>query len=165
MNFSAYQILREINFSDVKYKNPNVLGQSFKLTIESLLRENEEVPVKVEAAIALQMMLSSQGETCKKFVQPQIRQITMELLEIIRQTENDDLTTVMQKIVCSYTEELIPVAVEMCTHLVTTFAQVCHQLAKHRQDIFTWENESLKGFFVYIFWGINEFSVWKQFSV
>ena len=71
------------------------------------------------------MMLSSQGETCKKFVQPQIRQITMELLEIIRQTENDDLTTVMQKIVCSYTEELIPVAVEMCTHLVTTFAQVC----------------------------------------
>ena len=151
--------------SDVKYKNPNVLGQSFKLTIESLLRENEEVPVKVEAAIALQMMLSSQGETCKKFVQPQIRQITMELLEIIRQTENDDLTTVMQKIVCSYTEELIPVAVEMCTHLVTTFAQVCHQLAKHRQDIFTWENESLKGFFVYIFWGINEFSVWKQFSV
>jgi len=111
-------------FADVKYKNPNVLGQSFKLTIESLLRENEEVPVKVEAAIALQMMLSSQGETCKKFVQPQIRQITMELLEIIRQTENDDLTTVMQKIVCSYTEELIPVAVEMCTHLVTTFAQV-----------------------------------------
>ena len=48
-------------FADVKYKNPNVLSQSFNLTIESLLRKNEEVPVKVEAAIALQMMLSSQG--------------------------------------------------------------------------------------------------------
>ena len=38
----------------------NVLGEAFRLTIESLLKENEEVPVKVEAAIALQMMLSSQ---------------------------------------------------------------------------------------------------------
>ena len=108
--------------ADVKYKNPNVLSQSFNLTIESLLRKNEEVPVKVEAAIALQMMLSSQGnfkyiiffslnqlfvyfsqlylftffsgDSTKAFVEPRITEITMELLEIIRQTENDDLTTV-----------------------------------------------------------------------
>merc|ERR1719361_2547913 len=111
-------------FVDVKYKNPNVLSQSFNLTIESLLRKNEEVPVKVEAAIALQMMLSSQGDSTKQFVEPHIKPITMELLNIIRQTENDDLTTVMQKIVCSYTEQLIPVAVQMCTNLVETFAQV-----------------------------------------
>ena len=30
----------------------------------------------------------------------------------------------MQKIVCSYTEELIPVAVQMCLELVQTFSQV-----------------------------------------
>jgi hypothetical protein len=82
------------------------------------------VPVKVEAAIALQMMLSSQGENTKAFVQPRIKEITMELLKIIRETENDDLTTVMQKIVCSYTEQLIPVAEQMCLNLVQTFAQV-----------------------------------------
>ena len=111
-------------FADVKYKDPNVLGQSFKLTIDSLLKPGEEVPVKVEAAIALQMMLSSQGDNTKAFVEPRIREITLELLKIIRETENDDLTTVMQKIVCSYTEQLIPVAVDMCKHLVETFAQV-----------------------------------------
>merc|ERR1719394_920109 len=111
-------------FADVKYKDSNVLGQSFKLTIDSLLKSDEEVPVKVEAAIALQMMLSSQGENTKAFVKPRIREITMELLKIIRETENDDLTTVMQKIVCSYTEELMPVAVDICQHLVGTFAQV-----------------------------------------
>ena len=76
------------------------------------------------AAIALQMMLSSQGENTKAFVQPRIKEITMELLKIIRETENDDLTTVMQKIVCSYTEQLIPVAEQMCLNLVETFAQV-----------------------------------------
>ena len=47
-------------FADVKYKNPMILDQSFKLTIASLLKKDEEVPVKVEAAIALQMMLTSQ---------------------------------------------------------------------------------------------------------
>ena len=58
------------------------------------------------------------------YVEPQIREITIELLNIIRDTENDDLTSVMQKIVCTYTEQLTPVAKEMCKHLVDTFAQV-----------------------------------------
>ena len=35
-------------FADVKYKDPNVLGQSFQLTIDSLLKPDEEVPVKVK---------------------------------------------------------------------------------------------------------------------
>ena len=30
----------------------------------------------------------------------------------------------MQKIVCTYTEQLTPVAKDMCKHLVDTFAQV-----------------------------------------
>jgi len=54
---------------------------------------------------------------CHLFVL-QIKQITLELLTIIRQTENDDLTSVMQKIVCTYTEQLMPIAVEICQHLV-----------------------------------------------
>ena len=95
----------------------------FRLTINSLLHDKEP-PVKVEAAIAVQMMLSSKGDLAKKYLEPQIREITLELLKIIRETENDDLTTVMQKIVCTYTEQLVPVAVDICQHLVGTFAQV-----------------------------------------
>jgi hypothetical protein len=78
----------------------------------------------VEAAIAVQMMLSSKGESARQYLEPQIREITLELLNIIRETENDDLTSVMQKIVCTYTEQLVPVAVDICQHLVGTFAQV-----------------------------------------
>ena len=94
-----------------------------RLTIHCLLHDKEP-PVKVESAIALQMMLSSKGDLAKKYLEPQIREITLELLKIIRETENDDLTTVMQKIVCTYTEQLVPVAVDICQHLVGTFAQV-----------------------------------------
>lgn len=110
-------------FSDVKYKNDAVLAEAFRLTIESLLHD-KEAPVKVEAAIALQMMLTSKGDSAKIYLEPRIREIVLELLQIIRETENDDLTTVMQKIVCTYTEQLVPVAVDICQHMVGTFAQV-----------------------------------------
>lgn len=42
-----------------------------------------------------------------------------ELLNIIRETENDDLTNVMQKLVCTYIDEIVPLAVDICTHLVS----------------------------------------------
>ena len=84
----------------------------------------------MEAAIAVQMMLSSKGESARKYLEPQIREITLELLKIIRETENDDLTSVMQKIVCTYTEQLVPVAVDICQHLVGTFAQVRNNLSR-----------------------------------
>ena len=47
-----------------------------------------------------------------------------ELLKVIRETENDDLTGVMQRLVCTYVDEVTPMAVDMCTHLADTFAQV-----------------------------------------
>jgi len=51
--------------------------------------------------------------------------ITLELLTIIKQTENDDLTNVMQKIVYRYTEQLVSIAVEVCQHLVRSLIAYC----------------------------------------
>ena len=44
------------------------------------------------------------------------------LLHIVRETENDDLTNVIQKMICEYSEEVTPIAVEMTQHLVSTFS-------------------------------------------
>lgn len=43
------------------------------------------------------------------------------LLHIVRETENDDLTNVIQKMICEYSEEVTPIAVEMTQHLVSAF--------------------------------------------
>ena len=51
-------------FADVKYKDPNVLGQSFKLTIDSLLKSDEEVPVKV-TFLDLKFMFSKKATKFK----------------------------------------------------------------------------------------------------
>lgn len=45
------------------------------------------------------------------------------LLHIIRETENDDLTNVIQKMICEYSEEVTPIAVEMTQHLVCYLKQ------------------------------------------
>nr|CAD7199735.1 unnamed protein product [Timema douglasi] len=109
-------------FSEIKFKQEAVLAEAVRLTTNALLTDMD-LPVKVEAAIALQMLLNAQDKV-QKYVEPQIKPITLELLKIIRETENDDLTSVMQKIVCTYTEQLMPIAVEMCQHLAKTFSQV-----------------------------------------
>lgn len=46
------------------------------------------------------------------------------LLHIIRETENDDLTNVIQKMICEYSEEVTPIAVEMTQHLVRLFGDL-----------------------------------------
>ncbi|XP_046751252.1 importin-7 [Diprion similis] len=110
------------HFSEIKFKQEAVLMEAIRLTTNALLHD-QDLPVKVEAAIALQMLLSAQDKA-QKYIEPLIKQITLELLTIIRETENDDLTSVMQKIVYTYTEQLMPIAVEICQHLATTFSRV-----------------------------------------
>lgn len=52
------------------------------------------------------------------------RALCAELLNVLRETENDDLTTVLQKLVCSFVDEVTPLAVEITSHLAQTFAKV-----------------------------------------
>lgn len=109
-------------FSETKFKNPQVLAEIMRLTTNALLND-KELPVKMEAALVVQMFLTSQ-EHAAQHLEPQIKPIIMELLTIIRETENDDLTSVMQKLVCTFTEQIIPIAIEICQHLATTFSQI-----------------------------------------
>lgn len=57
-------------FSEIKFKQEAVLAEAIRLTTNALLTD-QELPVKVEAAIALQMLLSSQ-EKVHKYVEPQV---------------------------------------------------------------------------------------------
>lgn len=47
------------------------------------------------------------------------------LLHIVRETENDDLTNVIQKMICEYSDEVTPIAVEMTQHLVSLLLSSC----------------------------------------
>ncbi|XP_076310776.1 importin-7 msk isoform X2 [Tachypleus tridentatus] len=109
-------------FSEIKFKNETNLIQALNMTQNCLLND-QELPVKVEAAIGLQTLITSQDKA-QNIIRPNIKPITLELLKVIRETESDNLTNVMQKIVCIFSEELLPIALEMTQHLAQTFTQV-----------------------------------------
>ena len=46
------------------------------------------------------------------------RAVCSDLLTLIRQTENDDLTTVLQRFVTEFADDIAPLAIEIATHLV-----------------------------------------------
>ena len=144
----------------MKFKSDQNLQTALELTRLCLINDNE-MPVKVEAAIALQVLISNQekGEqvkscslcftdctlckefehvqlvvffeflTCvscssaKEYITPFIRPVMQALLHIVRETENDDLTNVIQKMICEYSEEVTPIAVEMTQHLVSAVSK------------------------------------------
>uniref|UniRef100_A0A8D0A294 Importin 7 n=1 Tax=Sander lucioperca TaxID=283035 RepID=A0A8D0A294_SANLU len=109
-------------FCEVKFKSDQNLQTALELTRLCLINDNE-MPVKVEAAIALQVLISNQ-EKAKEYITSFIRPVMQALLHIVRETENDDLTNVIQKMICEYSEEVTPIAVEMTQHLAMTFNQV-----------------------------------------
>lgn len=53
-----------------------------------------------------------------------------ELLHIVRETENDDLTNVIQKMIYEYSQEVATIAVDMTQHLVRGIVNY-HSSQKH----------------------------------
>lgn len=109
-------------FSEVKYKNIHNLEMAMNL-LRGCVVSDSELPVKVEAAISIQMLLTEQ-EKAKDILRPSVREIIVKILETLRETENDDLTSVLQKLVCSYVDEVTPLAIDITNHLAHTFAKV-----------------------------------------
>lgn len=122
-------------FSDMKFKNPQILGEIMRLTANSILND-KELPVKVEAGIALKIFLNTQDDA-GQFIKGQIKEITKELLTIIRETESEDLMNVLQRLVFTFSEQLYPIAVEICEHLATSFSCVLNSEEGNNEKVFT----------------------------
>lgn len=120
------------SFSEVKFKNPTNL-QMIVEVLANILANDKELPVRIEAAIGLQAMLTDQ-ERAKEIVKPIIQKVIVDLLSLIRETENDDLTGVLQKVVCIYSDDITPLAVEITTHLAQTFAKVIESVDSDSSD-------------------------------
>ena len=109
--------------------------------LKFLLINDKDLPVRVEAAMALQSFLTNQ-EAAEKHCIPHVRPIVQgnvmpyhdvflsgslvfsgffsfsALLQLVHETENDDLTSVVQKVICLFCEHVIPYAVEITEKLV-----------------------------------------------
>ncbi|XP_031553148.1 importin-7-like [Actinia tenebrosa] len=111
-------------FGEIDFKNDANLAKAVEAA-RLCLTGDKEAPVKVEAAIALQFLITGQ-ERAKTHIEPHVRDVIIELLKIIRETENDDLTSVMQKLISTYgdQEQVAGIAVDIAKELANTFLQL-----------------------------------------
>lgn len=109
-------------FSPLRFHDEVVLRRAVELVKQDLV-EDKEMPVKVEAAIALQTLVSNQQQA-KVYIRPFIRPVMQELLHVVKETENDDLTNVIQKLICEYNQEVAAIAVDMTRNLAEIFTRV-----------------------------------------
>uniref|UniRef100_A0A8C4PYI6 Importin 7 n=1 Tax=Eptatretus burgeri TaxID=7764 RepID=A0A8C4PYI6_EPTBU len=109
-------------FCKVRFRNSANLHMVLH-HIQNCLVKDQEMPVKVEAAIALQALICCHDEA-KEAMRPHVRQVLQEMLHIVRETENEDLTNVVQNMICKYGDDVTPIAVEMTHDLAMTFTKV-----------------------------------------
>jgi hypothetical protein len=87
------------------------------MQVLNCLTNDAELPVKVEAAVALQYLIKHQT-LAEQVIKPYVKLIITQLLQIIKDTDNDDLTEVLQEIIETYYDCIIDIAVELCSELV-----------------------------------------------
>lgn len=109
-------------FSAIEFKNSNNIVLATQSVLQCTLADRE-LPVKVEASLCLQSLLHAQ-EQSRVVTRPNVKVLTLELVQIIRSTESEDVMEVLQKIVYLYPEDLYAIAVDMTNHLAQTFHQL-----------------------------------------
>ncbi|GAB1607703.1 importin-7-like isoform X1 [Argonauta hians] len=119
-------------FNGAVLKNYNNLLRAIEMSRECLCNDTE-LPVRVEAAMALQMLVTKY-EKARDFLRPHIRPVIFEVLRIIRETENDELTSVFRRLIRKYADDILPVALEIITHLEQTFNQLLHSNVDTSED-------------------------------
>ncbi|CAG0918650.1 unnamed protein product [Notodromas monacha] len=111
-------------FASLPFKSDN--GENLKRIVLLILRSllsDPELPVKVESAMAIQEILSNHDEGMR-LLEPQIQEIVMEILKVMRETKNDELTNVLQHIVRVYSKQLGPIVSQIINHLAQTFIEL-----------------------------------------
>jgi uncharacterized membrane protein YobD (UPF0266 family) len=107
---------------EIKISNDNVWKDLANLCSNALLTD-KELPVKVQAGLAIQALLIAENKV-EQLLEPRIKEITLELLKVLQQTENDDITSVVQKVIATYFDTLAPIMYDICQNLAKTFLQV-----------------------------------------
>lgn len=125
------------SFARVSFKNPENLLIACN-AIKHCILNDTCLPVNVEACCALQEILNEDEmdvePAVKECVGQNIRDIMLKMLNLIRDTENDDVSNVIQRLIYVYEEEISSFAVEIMTHLAETFLNVVKSAEEQEED-------------------------------
>ena len=106
--------------------------------IKHCILNDTSLPVNVEACVALQELLSEDDSeidsVVKSNIGAHIQPIILKMLNLIRDTENDDVSNVIQRLIYVYEEEISTFAVDIMKHLTDTFLSVVKECEEQEED-------------------------------
>ncbi|THD23781.1 Ran-binding protein 7 [Fasciola hepatica] len=116
----AYWLVGKL--ADATFTDQNVFAQLVEEIRKSIFSD-PELPVRALAALCLKDLLHTQEEA-KKILVPHLRELILQILELLRQTEFDDLNQVIERLMTSFEKELVPIAVELTQNMCATFMRL-----------------------------------------
>ncbi|KAF8565251.1 hypothetical protein P879_02198 [Paragonimus westermani] len=110
--------------SDANFNDQNMLAQVVE-EVRKAIADDPELPVRAFAALCLSELIRSQDQV-HKIILPHLRDLILQLLKLLRETEFDDLNQVIERLMLSFEKEIAPIAVEIMQNLCLTFMQLVH---------------------------------------
>uniref|UniRef100_A0A0K0F0I1 Novel protein similar to vertebrate importin 8 (inferred by orthology to a zebrafish protein) n=1 Tax=Strongyloides venezuelensis TaxID=75913 RepID=A0A0K0F0I1_STRVS len=109
-------------YSECSYRTPKYLNK----VLEGLfirLTQDSELPVKVEAAIAIQSLIENQPNVAE-LLKPRVKDILTEVLRLVAETEVEELTPVMEDLIETFMDDMIPIAHHIVNELANLFTRL-----------------------------------------
>ncbi|ORX55180.1 ARM repeat-containing protein [Hesseltinella vesiculosa] len=128
-------------FSGLEFENEENINILYTFVL-GCLRDNE-LPVKVQAALALQPMIFQ--PSLRESMEEQLPFIMEQLLNLSNEIDVDIISSVMENFVENFAQQLTPFAVQLCSQLRDMFLRVMDEIAtntsKQRADTTPEEEE------------------------
>ncbi|KAL5113124.1 Importin-7 [Taenia crassiceps] len=107
--------------SRAQFSNVDILCQ-IAMVCRHLMCSDSNLPVRVVAATTIFSLIKYQKEV-EKTMNAHLPELVMQLLKLLRETEFDDLNSVLREVLV-YSDELQPISVQMLQHLSGTFVKL-----------------------------------------
>ncbi|KAG8702616.1 hypothetical protein FRC08_003362 [Ceratobasidium sp. 394] len=106
--------------------------------------DDPELPVRLHAALALAELIDE--PPVQQALKPMIGKIIQDLLKIANETDLDLLTTAMQKFVGHFSEDLMPISVQLTSRLIESFMRLLQETISMDEAAEDWEETGEKKF-------------------
>ncbi|XP_055346822.1 importin-8-like [Paramacrobiotus metropolitanus] len=130
IRFRAVWLFRQ--FSYMEYHNKDNLYAGLDGALQLLMKDTH-LPVRVEAALCLNEVLDNQ-KAAEDFLRPHAISVLQVALDLVRLTNYEELTEVLQTFVVEFPEQVAPCATELATHLLLTFQNIVHRTDQQNND-------------------------------
>ncbi|GMT32337.1 hypothetical protein PFISCL1PPCAC_23634, partial [Pristionchus fissidentatus] len=111
-------------FTCTQFNTPRILKSVVDGVVARMLTPDEELPVKVEAALCVQYMLDEQDEKACDFIKPHVAQIIPNVLKLISTTHVEELCGVVDEMMDKFMDEVVPAASLIAAELSDLFLTV-----------------------------------------